>query len=108
MNKIGEIINFDKEIKLNAMEHEKELIVKEKDKGIVTGKGNILILNGDCEGKIILQNLEVKGYDTNNIADLILNLLTREYGIDNYLNDEDIDKDEVKDEISFLLKDILY
>lgn len=81
--------------------------VKDGDKGIVKSDGFVLYLTGEARGIIAKTDFEVKGYDTKNIADMITHRLIRSYGIDNFLDDEEIELQEFKEEIEDILSDIL-
>lgn len=53
------------------------------------------------------KDIEVNGYDHRNIASMILNRLNGVFGIEEFLDYNDINDDEMIDEIEDVLMDIL-
>lgn len=107
MNKIGEIIKFDNDVEIKTYVGKKQYVAKKGDIGIVDSHGNILIISGPCNGKVLAKQVEVKGYEHDDISEMILNRLCCNYGINYYFKDEGIELKEVKNEISDLLSEIL-
>ena len=86
----------------------RKITIKEGDKGIVAGSGFILHSSGNASGMIqMVDNMELEGYDYENISKMILNRLNVVFGLEEFLENEEIDPKEIIDELEDLLSDIL-
>lgn len=84
-----------------------KMTVRQGDKAYVDSHGNIHYITGVARGKIELANLNTKGYDHENIAELLFKMLRREFPIDQMMDDYEIEKNHIVNEIEYLLSDIL-
>ena len=106
--KIGQKIEVTEDFYMEEALSDKKILVKKGDKGFVDSRGHIHYTSGNAIGKIhLLKGLEVKEYDTENIAEMIFNRLKRVFDIDEFLNGYDISKDDFINEIDDVLMDIL-
>lgn len=106
--KIGQEIVVKEDFKINTIVSDKVITVKEGDKGFLNSKGFFNITTGKGRGKIVKVNdIEVKGYDHRNISEIIFKRLNNVYGLENFLEDEEIDYSEMIDEIEDVLMNIL-
>lgn len=106
--KIGQEIVVKEDFKINTIVSDKVITVKEGDKGFLNSKGFLNITTGKGRGKIVKVNdIEVKGYDHRNISEIIFKRLNNVYGLENFLEDEEIDYSEMIDEIEDALMNIL-
>lgn len=107
--KIGQEIIVKEDFKINAIISDKVMTVKEGDKGFLNSKGFLNLTTGKGRGKIVkINDIEVKGYDHMNISKMILHRLINEYGLDEFIEYEEISRSELIEEISDVLSDILY
>lgn len=106
--KIGEKIKFKEDFEIKTIVSEKKLQVKKGDKCIVT-KDGLKVLNGEARGKILNfhKSDKVEGYDYENIADMIFNRLNAMFGLDMYLDEEELERHDFVEEIADVLMDIL-
>ena len=105
--KIGQEIEFKENFKIETFGGRK-IDVKEGDKGVITSNGFIEYISGNAKG--IVQkpdDAEVEGYDCRSISKMILNRLNVVFGLEEFLENEEIDKEEIVDEIEDLLVGIL-
>lgn len=106
--KIGAEFEAENDFKIKSMLCENETLhVKKGDEGFIDKNGFIHWLTGEGRGKI--QEIEsacIKGYDIDNIAKLIADALIRQYGLEDYLENEDIQKDEFEELIVSVLEEI--
>lgn len=105
--KIGQEVKSDVEYIIKTEFRNKAITVKKGDTGYVDSRGWIHYLNGEARGKINVADVEVEGYDFENIARMIMARLILNYDLESILDDYDISKDDVKEEIEDLLSDIL-
>lgn len=106
--KIGQEVEITQDFEIEAELSEKKMLVKKGDKGFVDSRGRIHYTSGNAIDKIqLLKDSEVKGYDTENIAEMIFNRLKRVFYIDEFLDVYDISKDDFINEIDDVLMDIL-
>ena len=106
--KIGQEIIVKKDFKINTTISEKVMTVKEGDKGFLDSKGILNLTTGKGRGKFIkINDIEVKGYDHRNISKMILQRLINEYGLDEFIEYEEIEKSEMIEEIEDVLMEIL-
>lgn len=106
--KIGQEVEFIENFEIETYINKTKLQVKKGDKALVT-KCGFKILTGECRGKItsFVGNGEPKGFDYENISKLILNRLNSVFGLESYMDDEEIEPKEFLDEIEDVLTDIL-
>lgn len=106
--KIGQEVEITQDFEIEAELSGKKVLVKKGDRGFVDSRGRIHYTSGNAIGKIqLLKDSEVKGYDTENIAEMIFNRLKRVFDIDEFLDDYDISKDDFINEVDDVLMDIL-
>lgn len=106
--KIGQEVEFKKDFKIETLITGTKLQVREGDRALVTGQG-FKILTGEAKGKINAFNVgdKTEGYDYENISKIIMKRLNLEFGLENFLEDEEINNAEIIDEIEDVLVDIL-
>lgn len=81
---------------------------------VIIPKGNKIIIGADKlahhmrNGMIqpLAENIEVKGYDTEGIAEFIFSWMSRFYPIDEMFEDYEVDEKEFKSEMEFALEEI--
>lgn len=106
--KIGQEVVVKKDFKINTRVSEKVMTVKKGEKGFLNSKGCLHITTGKAKGKIIkIDDIEIKGYDYENISKMIFNRLKNSFGIEDFLIDEEIDLKHFVEEIEDILSDIL-
>lgn len=91
MKKIGQEIIVEEDFEISNIVSNKIMTVKKGDKGFLDSKGFIHLTTGNGRGKIVKindVNIEVEGYDYENISNIILNRLNREFGIEELLENE--------------------
>lgn len=106
--KIGQEVKFTKDFTIKALISGDDLNIKVDDKAIVTSRG-YQILTGEARGKILgfEKGEETEGYDYQNIAKRILNRINAVFGLEEYLEYEEITNQEIREEIEDVLVDIL-
>lgn len=106
--RLGQEIKFKHCFEIQAIVSKSKLQVKEGDRAIVTRTG-FKIVTGEAKGKILnfVDGEEVKGHDYPNIARIIYRRLNAVYGLEMYLDDEEIEMDGFLEEIEDVLMDIL-
>ncbi|WP_434793129.1 hypothetical protein TPDSL_23200 [Terrisporobacter petrolearius] len=106
--RLGQEVRFKNSFEIESELSKNKLQVKEGDKAIVTRSG-FKIANGEARGKILnfVDGEEVKGHDYTNIARMIYRRLDAVYGLEMYLDDEEIEMDRFLEEIEDILMDIL-
>ena len=106
--KIGQEITSTQDFEIELTLSGNKLLVKEGDKGFVDSKGNVHYTTGQARGKIqCLTNVELKGYDHENIAKMIFKRIKNEFGLSEYLEDYEISEKDLVNEIEDILSDIL-
>lgn len=105
--KIGQEIIEEQEYEIEKMISKEKITIKVGDRGFVDSKGNIHYTTGAGRGAIVNYDLEVEGYDHGNIASMILNRLNRVFGIEEFLDYNDINDEDMICEIEDVLLDIL-
>lgn len=105
--KIGQEVEFKTDFKIKTALTGKVLEVKQGDKAIATRTG-FKILTGEGKGKITnyQEGQQIKGYDYRNISNLIFDRLNCVYGLEEFMDCEDIKESEMIDEIEDVLMDI--
>lgn len=100
------VIKDDFEIE-SALGNEKR-VVEKGDRGVVTSSGLVQYVSGNARGKIQkIEDVELKGYDTENIAKLVFQRLNSQYQIKDFLEDWDIETKDFIGEIEWVLSEIL-
>lgn len=106
--KIGQEIIMTQDFEIETAICEKKLLVKKGDKAYIDSKGFVHYVSGDARGKIQgIKDVQLKGYDTENIAKLIYDRLRSRYYIKDFLQDYDISKEDFISEIDWVLSEIL-
>ena len=104
--KIGEEVEITEDFEFKTLGG-RRFKVKEGDKGILTSRGTIIYTTGAAKNLMQVADCNLKGYDNKNIAKLIYENLNRDFNIDDYLNNEDIDVDDFIETIECSLEEIL-
>lgn len=105
---IGQEIEVKEDFKINTIVSDKVITIKEGDKGFLDSCGRLNLTTGKGRGKIVkINDIEMKGYDYENIAKMIYQRLDRVYGLENFITDEEIVLSEFTDEIEAVLSKIL-
>lgn len=106
--KIGQEIEITEDFTLKTVGG-RELTVKAGDKAIIDSRSRIKYISGQARDvmQMLEKDVEVGGYDHRNIASMILNRLNGVFGIEEFLDYNDINDDEMIDEIEDVLMDIL-
>ena len=106
--KIGQEIEITEDFTLKTVGG-RELTVKAGDKAIIDSRSRIKYISGQARDvmQMLGKDIEVNGYDHRNIASMILNRLNSVFGIEEFLDYNDINNDEMIDEIEDVLMDIL-
>ena len=106
--KIGQEIEITEDFTLKTVGG-RELTVKAVDKAIIDSKARVKYISGQARDVVQMlgKDIEVNGYDHRNIASMILNRLNGVFGIEEFLDYNDINDDEMIDEIEDVLMDIL-
>lgn len=105
--KIGQEIEITEDFILKTVGG-RELTVKAGDKAIIDSRSRIKYISGQARDVMqILKDTEVNGYDCVNIAKMIANRLNQVFGLEEFLDDNDIAAESFKMEIEDVLMDIL-
>lgn len=103
--KIGQILtsNYDVEVE-KALSGDK--VIVPKGNKIIIGADNMAhhLRNGMIQP--LGENIEVKGYDTEGIAEFIFSWISRFYPIDEMFEGYEVDEKEFKSEIEYSLDEI--
>lgn len=106
--KIGQKIVVQENYEIETCITNTKLQVKKGDVGFIDSHGLIHYLSGQARGKIHnIADVEVKGYDIENISELIFRQLKSDFHINDMLEDYEIDIREFKDSIEDILSEIL-
>lgn len=106
--KIGQEIEITEDFTLKTVGG-RELIVKAGDKAIIDSKARIKYISGQARNvmQMLEKGIEVNGYDHVNIAKMIANRLNQVFGLEEFLDDNDIAAESFEIEIEDVLIDIL-
>lgn len=105
--RLGEIIKTDTEQKIKRIVSGDIEILPKGSKVLVTRTG-FKVISGKCRDVILpLDDKTIKGTDYTNIARMIYSRLNAVYGLEMYLDDEEIEMDGFLEEIEDVLMDIL-
>lgn len=105
--KIGQEIEMTEDFVIESCLGTKVLEVKKGDKGYIDGNGCIHYTTGKAIGMIQKAAAEIKGFDYENISKIIFNRLNNSYNFEEFLDDYDIDRHELIEEIENALVEIL-
>jgi len=101
--KVCQTITFDKDVELVSMLGEDKVVLPAGSQGIIDKRGNVRITSRELYGKILPQsmfNFEIVGTDDENLCDIVVDrLINRLPDFKNYLDDYDVTKKEVAEEI---------
>lgn len=103
--KIGQEVQMTEDRIVNGFSNEK-LQIRKGDKAYVDGNRFLHYTSGEAKGKIMMSYLNVEGYDFENISKLIFERLNH-YNLDEFIEENEIDKKEFIEEIEMALLDIL-
>lgn len=95
--KVGEIIKITEDLNITTLMGNTKSLVKKGDKAIINKDGNLHILTGSSQQKILTEKLKVKGVDTTSIALMIFNQLKNEFNIDKAIESEGWENKDVVD-----------
>lgn len=107
--KIGQMIELVHDVEIKAVVSGQVLVAKKGDCAVVDSKGFATFVDGDARGKITrLSDVVVKGYDHENITDMIIKKLNYLFNdLDDTLECEGLNCDVLKEEIQDVLENIL-
>ena len=106
--KIGQEIEVTEDFTLKTVGG-RELTVKVADKAIIDSRARIKYISGQARNvmQMLEKGIEVNGYDHVNIAKMIANRLNQVFGLEEFLDDNDIAAESFEIEIEDVLIDIL-
>ena len=106
--KIGQEIEITEDFTLKTVGGS-AITVKVGDRAVIDSKARVKYISGQARDVVQMlgKDIEVNGYDHRNIASMILNRLNSVFGIEEFLDYNDINDDEMIDEIEDVLMDIL-
>ena len=106
--KIGQEIEITEDFTLKTVGG-RELTVKAGDKAIIDSRARIKYISGQARNvmQMLEKGIEVNGYDHVNIAKMIANRLNQVFGLEEFLDDNDIAAESFEIEIEDVLIDIL-
>lgn len=106
--KIGQEIEITEDFTLKTVGG-RELTVKVADKAIIDSRARIKYISGQARNvmQMLEKGIEVNGYDHVNIAKMIANRLNQVFGLEEFLDDNDIAAESFEIEIEDVLIDIL-
>ena len=106
--KIGQEIEITEDFTLKTVGG-RELTVKAGDKAIIDSKARVKYISGQARDvmQMLGKDTEVNGYDHVNIAKMIVNRLNQVFGLEEFLDDNDIAPETFEVEIEDILMDIL-
>ena len=106
--KIGQEIEITEDFTLKTVGG-RELTVNAGDKAIIDSRARIKYISGQARNvmQMLEKGIEVNGYDHVNIAKMIANRLNQVFGLEEFLDDNDIAAESFEIEIEDVLIDIL-
>ena len=106
--KIGQEIEITEDFTFKTVGG-RELTVKAGDKAIIDSRARIKYISGQARNvmQMLEKGIEVNGYDHVNIAKMIANRLNQVFGLEEFLDDNDIAAESFEIEIEDVLIDIL-
>lgn len=106
--KIGQEIKIQGDMIVKSYLKRTILKVNKGDLGVINSRKSVRLLTGEAIGKIIkIDNIELKGFDYNNISKIILNNLLTNTGIGETMEDYCISDDEISEVIEDTLREII-
>lgn len=102
--KIGQEITVTENYEIGCLGGTKK--VKKGDKAFVTSGGSAYYITGEARGKKQMLSIKVKDYDMKNITKILCSRLDACFGLDEILQEHDIDMSDIKDELEDVLLDI--
>lgn len=105
--KIGQEVVVDENFTIQSVITSKTMEVKMGDKGIIDSEGNLHLKTGNAKGKIIpyTEKENLKGYDIQNIAQMIFKRLNDEFHLADIIYAYDIEKEDFIDAIESVFYD---
>ena len=105
--KIGQEIEITEDFTLKTVGG-RELTVKAGDKAIIDSRARIKYISGQARNvmQMLEKGIEVNGYDHVNIAKMIANRLNQVFGLEEFLDDNDIAAESFEIEIEDVLIDM--
>lgn len=111
MYRIGQEITIKEDIEIKTIVSNTVMTIKAGDKGVLDGRGFLHITTGECRGKIVKftkYDIEIKGYDHENITNMIIKKLDSLFcDLDDALDCEGLTFDVLKEELQDVLENIL-
>ena len=106
--KIGQEIEITEDFTLKKVGG-REITVQAGDKAIIDSRARIKYISGQARNvmQMLEKGIEVNGYDHVNIAKMIANRLNQVFGLEEFLDDNDIAAESFEIEIEDVLIDIL-
>ena len=106
--KIGQEIVMTQDFEIEGFSGNKTL-VKKDDEGYIDSMGNCHYQTGAARGKIqaIKEDVDIEGYDCENIAKIIYKRLQSQFDIKEFLEGYEIPVEDFINEIEDILSDIL-
>lgn len=107
--KIGEAISFSEDFEIESALGGNKLQVKAGDKGYIDSRCSVHYTSGQARGKIqsLGKEIEVNGYDHENISKMIFRRIKNEFGLAEHLEGYEISDKNVIEVIEDILSDIL-
>lgn len=106
--KIGQEIEITEDFTLKTVGG-RAITVKVGDRAIIDSRARIKYISGQARNvmQMLEKGIEVNGYDHVNIAKMIANRLNQVFGLEEFLDDNDIAAESFEIEIEDVLMDIL-
>lgn len=108
--KAGQEVFANKDFKVEGFFDEKAIEVKAGSKAFISADGFLHHTTGAARGKIQKlseEKFEVKGYDHENIAKMVWGRVSLYFGLDDMLEDYEIEESDVIAQIEDILSEIL-
>lgn len=106
--KIGQKITATDDFEIQGCFGEDKIQVKKGDRGFIDSNGFVHYETGKARGKMQrFDDITVKGYDTENITNLIYEHISKRFNLDEFLEDYEYEEKDLKDEIDYILSEIL-
>lgn len=104
--KAGQEITMKEDFEVACFAGKKK--VKKGDRAFVTAAGCAHFVTGEARGKIqILSSVEIKGWDTENIAKILCSGLDAYFDLSTILEEHDIDMSDLQEQLEDNLLNIL-
>lgn len=108
--KAGQEVVAQKDFNVEGFSGEKSIKVKQGSKAFISADGFLHHTTGAARGKIQKlseDKFEVKGYDHENIARMVLDRLICYFPIGEFLEDEELEERELLEQIEEVLEEVL-